>query len=54
MEFFEEVVREANVFDRGRKGDVECVGVVGGEEVLALENAGCAGESFAEASEAAE
>jgi hypothetical protein len=52
--FFKEVVREANVFDRGRKGDDEGAGEVGGEEVPALENARCAGESFAEASEAAE
>jgi hypothetical protein len=53
-EFFEEVVREANVLDRGRKGDDECVGDVGGDAAAAFENAGCAGERVAEASEAAE
>lgn len=49
----EEVVSEANVFDRGLKGDEECVGEVGelGEE---RENAGCDGERVAEVSEAAD
>ena len=41
--------------DRGRNGEGGCVGEDGaaGEEV-ALENAGCDGESVAEVSEAAE
>jgi hypothetical protein len=51
--FLDEVVSEANVFDRGRKGDEDCVGDVGelGEE---RENAGCEGESVAEVSDAAD
>jgi len=48
----DEVVSEANVFDRGRKGEDE-VGDVGGE-VEELENAGWDGERVADASEAAE
>ena len=44
--FFEEVVREAKVLDRGRKGDDDC----GGEEATGEPgeegaNAGCEGES---------
>lgn len=53
--FFEAFVREAKVFDRGRKGEDECAGAGEGElGEEALENAGCDGESVADASEAVE
>ena len=47
------MVSDASVFDRGRKGDDECVGDVGvlGE---GSENAGCDGEIVAEVSDAAD
>jgi len=50
--FFEEVVNDANVFDRGRKGDEEWVGDVG--ELVEGENAGWEGERVAEVSDAAD
>jgi hypothetical protein len=50
----EEVVREANVLDRGRKGDEDggedAIGEVGEEG----ENAGCEPERVAEVSDAAD
>ena len=51
----EDVVRDARVFDRGRKGDEDCEGEAGaGEAVDVPEKAGCEGERVADASEAAE
>ena len=48
-------MRDARVFDRGRKGDEGRDGEGGvGEVGDGRENAGCDGESIAEASEAAE
>lgn len=48
---FEEVVREANVFERGRKGDDDC----GGEDATwAVGEAGWEEESAVEASDAAD
>ena len=53
--FFDDVVSDARVFDRGRKGEEDCEGEAGGGEVGdAPENAGWDGERVAEASEAAE
>ena len=52
-EFLEEVVNEASVFDRGRKGDEDCVADVG-ELGEGRENAGCDGERVAEVSDAAD
>jgi hypothetical protein len=49
----EEVVSEANVFDRGRNGDEECGGEVG-ELGEGKENAVCDGEGFADVSDAAD
>ena len=49
----EEVVREANVFDRGRNGDDEYEGDVG-ELVEPMESAGCEGERVAVVSDAAD
>ncbi len=53
--FFDAFVRDARVFDRGRNGEDECAaaGETGLDEE-ALANAGCDGESVAEASEAVE
>ncbi len=53
--FLEDVVSDARVFDRGRKGDEDCEGEAGGGEAgVAPRNAGRDGESVAEVSEAAE
>jgi hypothetical protein len=49
----EEVVSEANVFDRGRKGEEGGAGGGGAGDVgEGRENAGCDGERVAEVSEA--
>lgn len=49
----EEVVRDARVLDRGRNGEADG-GEAGVGELALAENAGCDGDRFAEASEAAE
>ena len=47
------MVREAKVFERGRKGECDCpMGEVGWEEVL--ENAGCDADKVVEVSDAAD
>jgi hypothetical protein len=51
----EEVVRDARVLDRGRKGDEDCEGEAGGGEAGDVpKKAGCEGDRVAEVSEAAE
>lgn len=51
--FLEEIVSEANVFDRGRKGEEDGAGgEVAGDVGEGSENAGCDGERVAEVSEA--
>jgi hypothetical protein len=53
--FLEEVVRDARVLDRGRKGDEDCEGEAGRGEAGELpEKAGCEGDRVAEVSDAAE
>lgn len=52
--FFDEVVKEASVFDRGRNGEDDCAGGGVAGDVGWLANAGCEGESVAEASEPVE
>jgi hypothetical protein len=53
--FLEDVVRDARVFDRGRKGDEDCAGEAGGgEDVDAPEKAGWEGDKVAEVSDAAD
>ena len=51
--FLEEVVSDAKVFDRGRKGDVEWAADVG-ELGEGSENPGCEGDIVAEVSDAAD
>jgi hypothetical protein len=51
----EDVVRDARVLDRGRKGDEDCEGeAVDGEAGEAPEKAGCEGDRVADVSDAAE
>jgi len=51
--FLDDVVREAKVLERGRKGEWDCpMGEVGWEEVL--ENAGCEADNVVDLSDAAD